>query len=110
MIQDTIAELEGRIAKADAIKPESKAELLELLRTLRAEISGISETYGDDAESIAGFARLSAHEALRQNRNPRLMELSLEGLGSSVNQFESSHPGLVRIVNRICETLANLGI
>jgi hypothetical protein len=110
MIQNTIAELEARIEKAGAVRPESKAELLSLLATLRAEIAALSKTHSDDAESIAGFASISAHEAIREKRNPELMKLSLEGLASSVGDFEQSHPGLVRIVNRICETLSNLGI
>jgi hypothetical protein len=110
MIQDTIAELEARIEKAEAVKPESRAELRELLSRLRAEIGALSETHGEDAESIAGFASVSAHEALRENRNPELVQLSLNGLSSSVGQFEESHPSLVQVVNRICETLANIGI
>jgi Domain of unknown function (DUF4404) len=110
MIHDTIAELEARIDKTDAVKPASKTELLRLLATLRAEIAALSQTHVDDAESIAGFATVSTHEAIRQNKNPELMKLSREGLASSVTEFEKSHPGLVQIVNRICETLANLGI
>jgi hypothetical protein len=110
MIQDTISELEDRIEKAGAVRPESKAELLRLLATLRAEIAGLSRTHSEDAESIAGFTSLSTHEAIRENKNPQLMELSREGLSSSVTQFEQSHPALVGIVNRICEVLANLGI
>ena len=110
MIQDTIAELEARIEKAESVKPENRAELLRLLATLRSEIGALSETHGEDAESIAGFTTVSTHEALREKKNPELMQLSLEGLASSVEQLEKSHPSLVQIVNRICETLANLGI
>jgi hypothetical protein len=110
MIQDTIAELEARLQSTDSVKPESRAELLALLETLRAEIAGLSATHGEQARSIAGFTSLSAHEALRQQRDPELMNLSLNGLSSSVRQFESSHPALVQLVNRICQTLANLGI
>jgi hypothetical protein len=110
MIQNTITELEARIQRAEAIKPESRAELLNLLGTLRSEIAALPDTRDEDAQSIAGFTTVSAHEALRENRNPQLLELSLDGLASSVNQFEESHPALVQIVNRICQTLANLGI
>jgi hypothetical protein len=110
MIHDTIAELETRIKRSEAVKPENRTELLELLSRLRAEIGALPPTHDEDAESIAGFARVSAHEALRENRNPELVQLSLEGLSSSVGQFEKSHPSLVQVVNRICETLANIGI
>jgi hypothetical protein len=110
MIQDTIAELEAKIQAAGTIKPEHRAELLDLLATLRSEMSALSRTHRDDAESIAGFASVSAHEAMRENKNPELMRLSLDGLASSVSEFEKSHPQLVQIVNRICQTLSNLGI
>ncbi|MFO1496955.1 MAG: DUF4404 family protein [Verrucomicrobiota bacterium] len=110
MIDDTIAELEARIDRADGVKPENKAELLRLLTTLRAEIEGLAETHIEDAQRIAEFATVSAHEALREKKNPQLLLLSREGLAQSVTEFEESHPDLVRIANRICETLANLGI
>jgi hypothetical protein len=38
------------------------------------------------------------------------LELSLQGLGSSVEEFERSHPKLVQIVNAISQSLSNLGI
>jgi hypothetical protein len=110
MIQNTIAELEAKIQRAEAVKPENKEELLQLLSTLRSEIAAFSKTHGEDAESIAGFTTVSTNEAIRTRKNPELVNLSLQGLSSSVSEFEESHPGLVRIVNRICETLASLGI
>ncbi len=110
MIQDTIAQLEARIQKAESVKPENRAELLELLATLRSEIGALSKSHGEEAETIARFTTTSAQEALRVKRNPKTMQHSLAGLSSSVEEFEKSHPNLVRIVNRICETLANLGI
>jgi hypothetical protein len=110
MIDDTIAKLETRIKNAESVKPENRSELLTLLGTLRSEISALSQTHGEDAESIAGFTSVSAHEALRSQPNPELVRISLDGLSSSVGEFERSHPGLVQIVNRICHTLSNLGI
>lgn len=110
MIDDTIAKLEARIQNAESVKPESRAELLALLGTLRSEIGSLSQTHGEDAESIAGFTSVSTHEAMRSQPNPELVRISLDGLASSVGEFERSHPKLVQIVNRICHTLANLGI
>jgi hypothetical protein len=110
MIQDTIAELESRLQRTDSVRPESKAELLHLLSILRSEVAELARTHGEDAESIAGFTSVSAHEATRKKPNPELVKLSLEGLSSSVSQLEKSHPHLVQIVNRICDTLASLGI
>jgi hypothetical protein len=81
-----------------------------LLARLKTEVGALSKTHGEQAESIAGFAQLSAHEATRGEQNPQLRELSVRGLQSSVEGFEKSHPHLVEIVNRISNTLSNLGI
>jgi hypothetical protein len=110
MIEDTISKIEARIQAADAIKDERKQELLQLLGTLKSEISGISDTHGEQAQSIAGFTEISTHEATRTDQNPELLNLSLKGMSSSVEGFEKSHPQLVQIVNSISHTLSNLGI
>ena len=110
MIEDTIGKIESRIEGADAIKDERRRELLELLGTLKAEVAQLSKTHGEQAQSIAGFTELSTHEATRSERNPQLLDLSLQGLSSSVEGFEKSHPRLVQIVNSISNTLSNLGI
>jgi hypothetical protein len=110
MIEDTVSKIEAKIQSSDSITEERKRELLQLLHTLKSEVSGLSKTHGDQAESIAGFAEVSAHEATRTKQNPELLNLSLKGLSSSVEGFEKSHPQLVQIVNAISNTLANLGI
>ena len=89
---------------------ERKRELLQLMATLKSEVAELSKTHGEQAQSIAGFTEISAHEATRTEQNPELLKLSLEGLGSSVQGFEESHPRLVQIVNAISSTLSNLGI
>jgi hypothetical protein len=110
MIQNTLAEIEARLRQADSVKPTTRAELLDLLATLRSEVGSLSQTHSEQAKSIAGFTTVSAHEATRDKKNPELVDLSLKGLASSVAGFEKSHPKLVEVVNRICTTLANLGI
>ena len=110
MIEDTVQKIEARINGSRSINPERKKELLQLLGTLKSEINDLSRTNADDAQSIAKFADLSAHEATREPQNPRLLDLSLQGLSSSVDELEKSHPRLVQIVNSISNTLANLGI
>lgn len=110
MIGDTIGKIEARIQGADAIKEERRQELLHLLGTLKSEVAELSKTHGEQAESIAGFTELSTHEATRTEQNPELLDLSLQGLSSSVAGFEDSHPRLVQIVNAISNTLSNLGI
>jgi Mg2+ and Co2+ transporter CorA len=110
MIEDTVGKIEAKIQSADSIQAEKKRELLQLLGTLKSEVGKLSKTHGDQAQSIAGFTELSAHEATRSEQNPELLSLSLKGLSSSVDGFEKTHPQLVHIVNAISNTLSNLGI
>lgn len=110
MIEDTLSKIEARIRTADTVKEDRKAELLQLLTTLKSEVAELSKTHAEHAESIASFTEVSAREATRTQQNPRLLELSLEGLSSSVKGFEGSHPRLVQIVNAVSNTLSNLGI
>ena len=110
MNEKTIGEIEARIRGADSISDDRKRELLQLLGTLRSEVGALEKTHDEQARSIAGFAQLSAHEATRAEQNPRLRELSIRGLRSSVEGFEKSHPQLAEIVNTISNTLSNLGI
>ncbi len=44
------------------------------------------------------------------SRFPVLLNLSIEGLASSVQGFETSHPRLAEIINTFCTMLSNLGI
>jgi hypothetical protein len=110
MIEDTIGKIEAKIQSAEAIKEDRREELIQLLGTLKSEVAKLSKTHGEQAESIAGFAELSTHEATRTEQNPQLLRLSLQGLSSSVTELEKSHPRLVQIVNAISSTLSNLGI
>jgi len=103
-------EIEAKIRNAESIGEERKRELLQLLGTLKSEVGKLSKAHDEQAQSIAGFAQLSTHEAMRARQNPQSLHHSLEGLRSSVEGFEKSHPQLVQIVNNISNTLANLGI
>ena len=110
MIDETITRIESQVREAEAIPATQKAELLKLLATLQREVSELSKTNHEDARSIAKFTEVSALEAIRSEQNPKLRELSLEGMKSSVEGFEESHPKLVQAVNSISQTLSNLGI
>ena len=110
MLHETLSKIETKLRDAQSIKDEQRSELLSLVSTLKNEIAGLSRTHDEQAQSIAGFAEVSAHEATRTEKNPELLKVSLQGLASSVDGFEKSHPELVGIVNRICTTLSNMGI
>lgn len=110
MIEKTISEIEAKISSAEAVSPERRQELLQLLGTLKTEVARLSKTNSEQADSIAAFAQISTHEAMRTEQNPQLRELSLQGLRSSVEDLEQSHPRLTAIVNRISKMLSDWGI
>jgi hypothetical protein len=110
MIRETIENIEKRIEKTDSLSDKDKQEFLRLLSTLEAEVTSLSKTHPEQAESITGFTRVSTHEATREEKNPQLVKLSIKGLTSSVEGFEESHEDLVRIVNSIAVMLSSLGI
>ena len=110
MIEDTIGKIEARIQSAEAIPEERRRELLNLLGTLKSEVGALSKTHSEHAQRIAGMAELSTQEATREKQNPDVLEQSIRGLRSSVDELEESHPRLVQIVNAISNTLSNLGI
>lgn len=110
MIDKTISEIEAKVRAAGSVDAARKEELLTLLGRLKTEVGTLAETHSEQADSIAGFAQVSAHEATRKEQNPESLEHSVAGLRSSVEGFEVSHPMLVQVVNNISNTLANLGI
>ena len=110
MIKQTLDQVRQKIEKTDSLQEPNREELLGLLTVLQSEIEQLSTTDSDHAESIAGFAQASAHEAIRKEKKPQLHELALDAFAASVHGFENSHPTLVQTVNAICVALSNLGI
>lgn len=110
MIENTMARIEKMIKNSIHITDENKKIYLNLLETLGNEISELAETQEDQARSITGFTKISTHEAIREEKDPTLFEISLDGLTSSVRGFEVSNPRLVSAVNSICDFLSKLGI
>ena len=110
MIEDTIKKIEQRVQESNSLQPDKRADLLQLLGTLKEEVHDLAITDDEQAQSITRFFDLSTHEATRSGKNPKLLKLSVDGLSASVDGFETSHPKLVALVNRICTTLSNLGV
>ena len=109
MIHDTLAQIEKRLQSA-SIEPQNKTKLLKLLSELKTEINKLAKTKKEQSESIAGFTHVVTYEATREKKNSTLLKISLEGLASSVKEFEVSHPKLVENVNNICVILSRMGI
>ena len=110
MVQNTIEKIEEKIRANNSLTEKNKTELLELLETLKPQMTKLSGAQIEHAESIAGFMERSTHEAMRQEKDPALLKLAIDGLSASVKGFEVSHPQLVENVNFIANTLANMGI
>jgi len=110
VIQERIAKIEATLRDDANLSDATRSELLRLLADLKAEVGALTETHGEDAQSIAHFATASVHEATRGTRKPDQADAALKGLKASVDGFEVSHPRLVEIVNRIAITLSNMGI
>ena len=109
MIRDTISKIEARLQGANACSDEARAELLQLLGGLKREIGTVDE---EQARSIAGHTDHLTAQAIAEEseRNPESLKRGLQDLAQSVEGFETSHPRLVAVVNRIATTLANIGI
>lgn len=102
--------IETKISHSVHITEDNKKEYLSMLETLRNEVETLSRTEKDQAETITGFARVSAHEATREDTHKDLLDISIQGLKTSVEGFEASNPQLVAIVNSFCSLLSNIGI
>jgi hypothetical protein len=102
MIKDTISKLEARLKNSSALPAASRDEILQLLGTLKQEVTDLSKTQGG-GEHIVGFTPPSATA-------PNRTEPLNEQLRNFVGSVETSHPKSVQILNRISEILADLGI
>ena len=110
MSDDTLTQLETDIRQSDALNAEQKAELLGLLTTLKAEITALKHTHAEHAASVVEFTTQLTLEAVRQTRDPQLIDSATQGLSASVTELEASHPQLVQIVNAISMLLSSIGI
>jgi len=112
MLEDTLKHIDDAIRKIKSFKAKAKdkAELVSLLDSLKDEVARLSETHGEQARSIAGFADVAAHEATRRERSEDLLDHSLEGLSLSAKEIETSHPEIVEIIDQVSTMLSRIGI
>jgi phage shock protein A len=91
MIQQTISDIEAKIS-AEPMSDTTKRELLQLVATLKTEITVLDQTSSTSSEK------------------EKMLKRSVEELRSSVQGFEQSHPKLIQAVNSISSTLSNWGV
>lgn len=109
-MQDTISKIESRLQHSGALSDNARADLLGLLAQLKVEVSRLSQTHQEQAQSIASFTEVSTFEAMRATKNPESLAHSIGGLQSSVSGFETTHPQLAAVVSRLSNMLSNMGI
>ncbi len=110
MLKHTLEKIESKIKQSPNIPDGRKKEYFELLNALTSELNALSETEQETAQSIKGFTKISAYEATRDQVDPLLVKISLDGLSSSVKELHASYPKLVNTVNSICSFLSKIGI
>jgi hypothetical protein len=93
MIEDTITRIQERLRTAQSLPEAERRELEELLAQLRVEASS-----------------LPAAPAYTASEDDEDIHTNLGRLEESLAEFETTHPQLVGIVNRISTMLANMGI
>ncbi len=102
MLQETIKKLEHLIETSNNMVPERREELIKLVSELKQELAELEKHEKEHAQSIAHFAKLTAHESLRDEKDEELIQISAKGLRTSVRKFEASHPNLTRVIQSIC--------
>lgn len=110
MIQERLDKIEAKVQGASNIPDETKTQLLSLLGDLKKEVEALGRTHDEKARAIAHYTDVSTSEATREGKEPELVDAALEGLTGSVSGFESTHPKLTQIVNRLAAALSNVGI
>ena len=112
MIQDRLDQIETTVQGASNIPDDAKAQLLSLIGDLKKEVVALAATHSDEAEAIARHTESTTLEATAtgEGKEPEKMDAALTGLTGSVSGFEATHPRLTQLVNRLADTLSNVGI
>lgn len=111
MAAETIKKIEKKIKDNSELEPNKKIELLELMGKLKLELQQLQKTDSCKALTIAELTGASTQNALKDQPGSEVTSgHPLKDLETSVEEFEVSHPELVRIINRICIMLSSIGI
>jgi len=108
MPMTTLERIEARIAAADALPQDDREGLLLLLKELREEVQGLSDT--DAARRVASYTELSVDEATRAETDEGLLEHALQGLRQSTERFRANHPRVASLADDIAGTLSRMGL
>ncbi|MBN2712034.1 MAG: DUF4404 family protein [Planctomycetes bacterium] len=109
MIDNTLKRIEEKLADAN-LTDEKRSELLALLTDLKGELDVLAQKDEPRAQSVANLAEVTSLEAMRDESDDKLLDLSLQSLSASVEKFEVEQPHLAKVINSICMLLSNSGI
>lgn len=87
MIRNRLDEIEAKVQGASNIPEDTRAQLLTLLGDLKTEAVKLAETHDE-----------------------KTVDAALEGLTTPVSDFETTHPKLTQLVNRLADMLSSVGI
>jgi hypothetical protein len=96
MIDRHIDNLESRIRNAEGISEERRAELLDLLASMRTE-----------AASLPGETREQPETSVDDTQPTDVVVAEIQ---NSLSGFEASHPKLTQLTNQVAMFLSNMGI
>jgi hypothetical protein len=99
MIEDRIRNIETRVESSANLPAPAKAELLELLAAMRAELGAVNREHLAQAEGGAGGAQ-----------HGESLDDSLGAVTGTVRALEATHPRLADLANRLAAALSNMGI
>lgn len=101
MVEDKLKRIEERISQSENMAGENKAQVLELLKELKSEMSENSENVGTE---------LKQNISKIDSEDEGFIKSAFSDINETINEFEESHPKLVQIINSICTQLSNSGL
>jgi hypothetical protein len=96
MIDERIQKIESTIEASRNLPGETKSRAAGARGRTEVRDPTLSETHHEEASSITRFADESTHEAAREEKDPQLAESALQGLRTSIEGLEQSHPTVGR--------------
>ncbi len=113
MIRQTIKELEERIRQSGQIAQEDREQLLDLVTQVQEELENLPEQSRSELaaqvklERVAQASELSREEAQKELDAIRRASTDFSG---AMLRFETAHPRLTDLANRLAMMLSSVGI
>lgn len=104
MVEDRIRNIEAHVQASANLPDAAKAELLDLLAALRAELQGVKKEHLERAEESTGEGGTDL------TAKGESLDDALGGLTGTMTELETTHPRLAELANRLAVALANMGI